>query len=373
MANESAAKPSLVPAILALLVLIVVGYFLFSDSKPSRTEHTLNPPIEIVDPEPPLTIIEEVEPAPTSDEVTEQEAQAFVEALTTPQQQTIIAITEGQDQFVRHDGFISLPNLENRTTTAAQLLADTSLTGDTELTVSYINEQHITTSLAELAESIEDHTAAITIINNDGSQITAPLADLINQANGNTAASITYIKKTTVIKQLTISEFAHLDIASNQAIQVTINHGEQQLSIKEIIQSADIADNELFYLHRVSEQDQQGLWGIIQAGLIDKFRQGLSIEGISRNKDLMQVTIPADADEKLTSGLSSFLGKILNSKVTSSYIYNYSSQTMGHDPDVIHPGQQLVLIHFSAGELKQVYQFFSAKRNQGIQTFAIVD
>jgi len=374
MANVSAAKPSLVPAILALLVLIVFGYLLFIDASPSRTEHTLNPPIEIVEPQPPLTIIEEVDLAPTSDEVTEQEAQAFVEALTTPQQQeTIIAITEGQDQFVRHDGLISLPKLENRTTTAAQLLADTSLTSDTELTVRYTNEQHITTSLAELAESIEDHTAAITIINNDGQQITAPLADLINQAQGNTSAVITHIKKTMVIKQLTVSELAQLDIAGDQPIQVTINHGEQQLSIKEIIQSADIADNELFYLHRVSEHDQQGLWGIIQAGLIDKFRQGLSIEGISRNKDLMQVTIPADADEKLTSGLSSFLGKILNNKVTSSYIYNYSSRTMGHDPDVIHPGQQLVLIHFSAGELKQVYQFFSAKRNQGIQTFAIVD
>lgn len=373
MAKLSAAKPSLTPAILALVILILFGYLLFTDSQPSRTEHTLNPPIEVVESKPPLTIIEPTSPAPTSDEVTEQEAEAFVEALAVPQTQTAITITEDHDQFVRHDGIISLPNLENRKTTVQQLLADNSLSTETELTVNYVEKEHISTTLAELATTIEDHTVAITIISEDGSQFTAPLADLLNQQNLDNSALITYIKETPISKQLTIAELAQSNIDPNQSLLAVINHGTQEISVKEIIQSGEIADNDLFYLHRVTERDRQGLWGIIQAGLIDKFREGLHIEGISRNKDLMQVTIPADADEQLTSGLSSFLGKILNNKVTSSYIYNFSTQTMGRDPNIVHPGQQLILIHFSAAELKQVYQFFSDKRNQGIETFAIID
>jgi len=373
MVKLSAAKPSLVPAIMALMILVLFGYLLFTDSQPSRTEHTLNPPIEIIDPQPPLTIIESVAPAPTSEEVTEQEAEAFVEALATPQTQTAIMITEDKDQFVRHDGIISLPKLENRHTTIAELLADESLTPDTELTLSYIAKEKIPTTLIELAKTIEDHTVAITIITEDGTQLTAPLADLLNQGIVDASAAISYIKETKISTQLTIAELAQSDIALDQPLLATINHGSVEIAVKDIIQSGDLPDNALFYLHRVSERDEQGLWGIIQAGLIDKFREGLHIEGISRNKDLMQVTIPADADEQLASGLSSFLGIVLNNKVTSSYIYNFSTQTMGRDPNIIHPGQQLILIHFAANELKQVYQFFSAKRNQGIETFAVTD
>jgi len=374
MVKLSAGKPSLVPAIMALVILVLFGYLLFTDSQPSRTEHTLSPPIEIIDPQqPPLTIIESVAPAPTSDEVTKQEAEAFVEALATPTTQTAIVVTEDKDQFVRHDGIISLPKLENRNTTIAQLLADENLTADTELSLNYIAKESIPTTLAELANAIEDHTVAITVITADGTHFTAPLADLLNQGNVDASAAIIYIKETKISKQLTVGELAQSGIALDQPLLAIINHGSQEIAVKDIIQSGDIPENALFYLHRVSEGDRQGLWGIIQAGLIDKFREGLHIEGISRNKDLMQVTIPADADEQLTSGLSSFLGKVLNEKVTSSYIYNFSTQTMGRDPNIIHPGQQLILIHFAADELKQVYQFFSAKRNQGIETFAVTD
>ncbi len=376
MAKSSAAKPSLMPAILALIILIIFGYLLFTDSQPSHTEHTLNPPIEIIDPpQPSLTIIEPEQPAPTSEEVTEKEAEAFVEALaaTPTEVATAIEITEEQDKFVRHDGIISLPKLENRTTTIADLLTDDSLSPDTEVTLNYIDVEKIPTTLAELANAIEDHTAAITIITADGTQLTAPLADLLNHNQVEPSAAITLLKETEMSQQLTVAELAQSDIAPDQVVIATLNHGSQEITVKEIIQSGDIPDNALFYLHRVSEQDRQGLWGIIQAGLIDKFREGLHIDGISPNKDLMQVTIPADADEQLSSGLSSFLGKILNNKVTSSYIYNFSTQTMGRDPNIIHPGQQLILIHFASEELKQVYQFFSDKRNQGIETFAISD
>ena len=127
----------------------------------------------------------------------------------------------------------------------------------------------------------------------------------------------------------------------------------------------------MFYLHHVTEQDQQGLWGIIQHGLVEKFRTGLSLEGISSNRDSLNVVIPADADERLTNGLSSFLGKLLSKKVHSSYIYNLETESIGRNPNLIQPGQQLVLIKFSANELKSVYQFFAEQRQQAVQTYGI--
>ncbi|PHS24335.1 MAG: hypothetical protein COA83_08085 [Methylophaga sp.] len=256
MARTTSAKPSLIPAILALLVLILFGYILFSDLKPgSSTEHDINPPIEIIDTPPPLAIITQNEDILQK----EQEAEAFVSQLAVATTEPII-VNENNNQFVRHDSIIVLPN------------------GD-----------------------------------------------------------------------------------------------EQTLAIKDIIQDGDMADDALFYVHNVTDRDVQGLWGIVQTGLINKFRQGLSIKGVSQNKDMLQAVIPANADEQLPSGLSSFLGKILSSKVDSSYIYNFNTKKMGRDSNVIHPGQQLVVIHFSPEELKQIYQFFSEQRNQETETFAITD
>ena len=143
------------------------------------------------------------------------------------------------------------------------------------------------------------------------------------------------------------------------------------LRIQDIIQHADLNSGDMFYLHHVTEQDQQGLWGIIQHGLVEKFRAGLSLEGVSSSRDALHVVIPADADERLTSGLSSFLGKLLSKKVHSSYIYNLDTQSIGRNPDLIQPGQQLVLIKFSPEELKSVYQFFAERRQQAVQTYGI--
>lgn len=256
MAVIDPAKPSLIPAILALLVLVLFGYILFSDLKPSSSiEHDINPPIEIIDEPPPLAIITE----PDNFLQKEQEADAFVQQLAIATTEPII-IDENNDQFVRHDSVIALNNAD-----------------------------------------------------------------------------------------------------------------KQALAIKDIVQNDALADDALFYVHSVTSEDVQGLWGIVQTGLINKFRQGLHINGVSQNKDMLQAVIPANADEQLPSGLSSFLGNILSDKVDSSYIYNLNTHKMGRDSNLIHPGQQLVVIHFSPEELKQIYQFFSEQRNQDIETFAITD
>jgi len=368
------AKPSLIPAILALLVVFLFGYLLYSDLNPTRTEHTINPPIEIIDPQelPPLTIIEDNTELANSEKIIELEANVFVENLS-PTTHKSVTVKEYQDQFVRPNNLIALPDLEQRNTTLQELARDKNIAADTPVTLNFSIEERSQTTLANLSNTIEDHNETITIITTDGRTLTASLAELLNREDLVKNAEITLV----LLKQHSVhtrfSDIANIELSPSQSLVATIEHGVQELSINDMIPDNAQDLDSLYYLHRVTENDVQGLWGIIQSGLIDKFRQGLRLEGVSQNKDLIQAVIPSDADEKLSSGLSSFLGKILDKKVDNSYIYNIKTQGVSFDARALHSGQQLVIIRFSPSELKQIYQFFSDKRNQGTNTFAITD
>lgn len=265
---------TLLPLVLTLLLFAGVGYLLFTDNQPQPTIEANEPPLEVIDEVPPLITIEESTTILDEDKRIQQDANLFIDTLSTPKDMPII-ISDAQGEFVRHDGNIIL---------------------------------------------IHDKSGTTTRFNRDA-----------------------------------------------------IDDEPTTLRIQNIIQDGSLKANELFYIHHVTEQDSQGLWGIIQQGLVEKFRAGLSLEGISLNRDTLQVVIPPDADERLTNGLSSFLGKLLSQKVQSSYIYNLDTQSIGRNPNLIQPGQQLVLIKFSPEELKSVYQFFAQQRQQVIQTYGIPD
>lgn len=374
MATASPAKPSLIPAFLALLVVFFFGYLLYSDLNPSRTEHTINPPLEIIDPQelPPLTIIEDESQVTNSEKVIELEAKVFVENLS-PTTDKAIVINEHQDQFVRPDSIIDLPILEQRNTTIQALSDDKSIADDSPIILSFSSEDRSQTTLRDLSNSIEDHNETITIITVNGQTLTASLAELLSREDLDQSADITLILNKQHSVHTNFADIRNIDIPPSQSLTAIIEHSVQQLSINDMLPEKISNQSSLYYLHRVTENDVQGLWGIIQTGLIDKFRQGLKLEGISQNKELIQAVIPPDADEKLSSGLSSFLGKILDKKVDNSYIYNIETQGVGFDATALQSGQQLVLIRFTPDELKQIYQFFSDKRNQGTETFAITD
>lgn len=372
MAKSARPTPSLIPAVLALIVLVILGYLLFADLQPSRTEHTVTPPIEIEEAGQDVITEETIDIAPEQQQVMEEEASTFVDNLAPePSEEKTVTITEQQGEFVRHDGTIAIPKLEQRDTTIGELMEDKSLEADTPLTLQYTETQKQTTTLDDLDATTEDKTEVITLEQEDGSRRQAPLADLMNDKSLDKSAAVTVITETERTRQTTAGELAESGIEPSQQVTATINRGVEELSVKEIVQSGELPDNALFYLHRVTERDRQGLWGIIQSGLIQRFRQGLTLEGIAPNKNMVRVTIPADADEPLPTGLSSFLGKVLNNKVETSYIYNFTTRAMGHNPNLIHPGQQLILIHFSPDELKKIYLFFADQRNERAQSFAI--
>ncbi len=374
MATHVPPKPSLTPAILALLIIILFGYLIFSDLKSTRTEHTINPPIEIIDQQEtlPLTVIKEKSGPTSRDQRIQQEAKQFVQNLSPTTSQPV-TIKEHEDQFVRPDSQIRLPQQQQRMTTPQALFNDQSLTDSQTLTLDFTTQQETPTTLAKLLETMDDHTVPITIVTQDGKLITAPLADIVQQGKIGLDTPIILKTQHTHHLKTTLEKLKTLDIAPDQPVRATIDQGEQTLTLTTLFPHAKDKSGSLFYLHRVTEQDKQGLWGIIQSGLIAKFRQGLPIKGIHQNKEIVKAVIPADADEKLPSGRSSFLGKILQNKVKTSYIYNFYTKKMGRDPNLIHPGQQLILIEFSPEELIEIYRYFSDEQHQNASTYAVPD
>ena len=114
----------------------------------------------------------------------------------------------------------------------------------------------------------------------------------------------------------------------------------------------------IFYLHTVQPTDEQGIWGIVHFGLIEKFARGMAVKRGEKH-ETYTVRIPRDADEKLHDQSSSFLGKLIDRKTEESFVYNFRNSRMGRNPDRIYPGQEIVIIHFEPEELISIYKHFA--------------
>lgn len=370
MAQFARSGSGILSALLALCVLLLFGYLLFTDAPPDRSDQSLDPPIDLLEAELPFEQFAAEESLPQREQINEQEATAFVDSLAGYADREVITLREYQDQFVRPDSIIALPSIEQRVTTLKKLMMDPSLEQDTPITLTFTEETRGTSTLADLSETEEDHIAPITIVTQSGEEITAPLGELMGRDDLDPTAEVTQIKRRTRTENVTAKQLSELDIDEDQQMTVTIQRSTQEISIAEILGDAVIEDNSLLYLHRVTEEDRKGLWGIILAGLIDRFRAGMQIDGFA-NRDTVSVTIPEYADQPLPDGFSSFLGRVLYDKVYTSYVYNFKTNTMGNNPDLIYPGQQLIMISFSPDELRRIYVFFAEQRNESVETFAI--
>ncbi|MFC6669140.1 hypothetical protein [Marinobacterium aestuariivivens] len=148
----------------------------------------------------------------------------------------------------------------------------------------------------------------------------------------------------------------------NKAIQRgTLPQLAGQITLQELLDNPERASGKIFYIHAVNEGDKEGLWGILNNGLINSFAEGLDLPRIGGR---IQVEIPADADQRRQDRSSSYLGRILDDKVRETYIYNYRQGLLGQNPDLIQPGQQLVVVSFSEDELVQIYNHFVSRNPQ---------
>ncbi|MGH1463483.1 MAG: hypothetical protein ACRBB6_15775 [Neptuniibacter sp.] len=128
-----------------------------------------------------------------------------------------------------------------------------------------------------------------------------------------------------------------------------------QIKLRELLDDPDSSAHKVYFIHAVNEGDDEGLWGIIQHGLMRTFTNGLELPGMDKT---VYADIPKEADEKLADKRSSFLGKILKNKVDRTYIYNYKQGILGENPDLIKPGQQLIVVTFTEQELIGIYNHF---------------
>ena len=135
------------------------------------------------------------------------------------------------------------------------------------------------------------------------------------------------------------------------------------ITIRELLKgTVEVGDHDVFYVHAVTPDDRQGLWGIIQKGVTENFARGvrLTVEG---RTDTYRIAVPPHADEVLDDRSSSPLGLMIHRKSRETIVYNRKLGRLTLDPDVtIYPGNELVIVGFKPEELINLYKHFAGNR-----------
>lgn len=133
-------------------------------------------------------------------------------------------------------------------------------------------------------------------------------------------------------------------------------------SVAELLQRYGITPkaDALYYAHPVTRADSQGVWGIVQAGLIGRFAEGIAVRR-GDNQKTYQLLIPQHADERNADGSSSFLGKVIWHKTQSAKVVDTHAGLMRATVEVVEPNQDLVIVSFGRAELVAVYQYFAVE------------
>ncbi len=137
------------------------------------------------------------------------------------------------------------------------------------------------------------------------------------------------------------------------ATEEAIAQMDNQIKLQALLNNPETAKDQVFFIHAVTGGDRQGLWGIIQHGVIKTFAKGIRIQD-----KVITANIPREADERLANRSSSFLGAILDRKVKDTYVYNYQKGILGQNPNLITPGQELIIVSFEEAELIAIYNHF---------------
>ena len=133
------------------------------------------------------------------------------------------------------------------------------------------------------------------------------------------------------------------------------------ITIGELLEGfIEIDENDVFYVHSVTADDRQGLWGIIQQGITENFARGISIPN-GDGANVYQVEVPRHADEVLEDRSSSPLGLLIYRKSRHTIFYNRELGRLTQDPDVtIYPGNELIIVGFEPEEIITLYNHFLA-------------
>ncbi len=292
-----------------------------------------------------------------------EEAESYIQDITDKDEATLDI--KKVDDFVTQNQSISLsdsPEIEELT---LEQLNASGLEGTSPITLIRKQEQIVYKTPANILLDAKGNLDTPIKILEDGKVVDTTVRELLKKYQVNELENIAVIKITehyviTTLDELnndqSISPSEPLRIIKKSYRLATTSVGELLMGDTEI--SAD----DIFFVRNIEATDQNGIWGIIQNGLLKNFAQGIAIKrGESLEK--YQVMIPQDADERLADNYSSFLGRLIQDKSEQSYVYNFEKGRMGRNPDLILPGQEIVIIRFTAEELVRIYQHFVTKTN----------
>ena len=132
------------------------------------------------------------------------------------------------------------------------------------------------------------------------------------------------------------------------------------ITIRELLEgTVEVGEHDVFYVHAVTSNDLQGLWGIIQMGVTENFARGVRIT-IGERTNTYRIAVPPDADEVLEDRSSSPLGLMIYRKSRETIVYNRKLGRLTQDPDVtLYPGNELIIVGFKPEELIGLYKHFA--------------
>ena len=238
-----------------------------------------------------------------TDEVTADAARDVIKALTQERKDEALDVTKANN-FVTGDQLVKMPNMIKENAASEQIATDMSA-GDGAKT--------------QAVEAAPQLVVKQAVVNSEPDQL---------------------------MKMVSDKNIINVD---------SLSPGEQ-IRLKELLSNPDMAAGTVFYIHAVTPADAQGLWGILQQGLTKTFREGIQLQGSDKT---LVAQIPEMADERLENMRSSYLGNFLYNKVNDIYVYNYQQGMLGQDPDLIKPGQQLIIVSYSEEELIEIYRHFT--------------
>ena len=337
--------------VVGLAVIVVVLGLLFRDSLFPMDERRAEAPAPVT------------QPTAAPDTSVETQAKAYIETLTETQAEPVPA--KSADHFVSKDQIISLlPESTIEITTPKGIELNPALKPDTPITVIKEVEQIETTTPEKLiAEAGGDLDKLVRVL--DGDKVKElSVRQVLQRYAANPDDPISVVKNIQYFEITTPAEIAKdKSLAPDQELKIiTKPYRLEAATIAQLLmREGKFNPDSIFYVRTIRDTDDQGIWGIIHDGIVTNFAQGMAIRR-GKEVDTYKVDIPRNADELLADQSSSFLGKLIYRKTLESYVYNFTKNRMGQNPDLISPGQEIVIINFEPEELIGIYKHFVAEQ-----------
>jgi len=337
--------------VIGLAVIVAILGLIFRDNLFPNKERRVEAPAPVT------------QPAAAPEASVENQAKAYIETLTETQAEPVPA--KSADHFVSKDQIISLlPESTVEVTTPKDIELNPALKPDTPITVIKEVEQVETITPEKLiAEAGGDLDKTVRVLNGDNVNELS-VRQVLKRYAANPDEPISIVKKIQYFEITTPAEIAmDKSLSPDQELKIiTKPYRLEAATIAELLmREGKFNPDSIFYVRTIRDTDDQGIWGIIHDGIVTNFAQGMAIR---RGKEVntYKIDIPRNADELLADQSSSFLGKLIYKKATESYVYNFTKNRMGQNPDLISPGQEIVIINFEPDELIGIYKHFVAEQ-----------